>query len=218
MQGAGRVVAFMVAGAVLTPLISALLAGLGENAGWLPGSRLVHRFGLQQAQGRWWSIETMGNAFVDEVIAHPFGDEATAREHFERARKVMGAVLKNEGTARVHAMAEEFTLPGWQDATGGNVAANERADAKGLGYATDRAFGFPMRYGHWRTVAGGAPSSVEVEGALPLGPVPIATIVHWPGLAVDSVCWGVMAGALWTAGKVAVRRIRGPRAAKNAPA
>ena len=85
MKVVGRVAACLLVGAVLTPIASALLAGLGENAEWLPGSRLVHRFGALQSQGKWWSIEIMGNAYVDEVIEHPFADEVTARAHLDRA-------------------------------------------------------------------------------------------------------------------------------------
>lgn len=218
MKVAGRAAACLVVGALLTPLVSALLAGLSENAQWLPGSRLVHRFGVQQSQANWWSIEIMGNAYVDEVIAHPFGDEATAKDHLARARKVMAAVLKSEATSSAHAMAEELVLPAWQDATAQAVAENERADAKGLAYASNRAFGFPMRYGHWRTIAGGTPSQNKTVGALPLGPLPIATIVHWPGLVVGSVCWGLVAGAAWLGVARVVRRFRGARAAKNGPA
>lgn len=218
MKVAIRVVVFLCGGIVLAVIASALLAGLSENAGWLPTSRLVHRFGVQQSQGKWWSIETMGNAYVDEVIALPFIDEATAQAHLDLSRKSMAAVLKSDATSSSHAMDDAFTLPAWQDATAQPVAANVRADAKGLAYATNRGFGFPVRYGHWRTIPNGAAPGTLAEGAFRLGPLPIATIAHWPGLLVDALCWGAITGGAWTGATWLARRIRRPRAAKNGPA
>jgi hypothetical protein len=209
--GIRRIAWCLALGLVLTPVATLVVVVLGESlAGKLPGTKVVHSFGVVADSGRFWMVETLDAPGATEVWAKPFATRELAHEHLAKEERVFDSVLRVSGDW--HARSGSFSLPVWCDAT---RAALEPADPAAIKppVSSNRAYGVPWRFTHWRaqeTTAGAGRRSSR-SGVLNLGPLSLPVIVHPAGLALDVVFWAWVCGMIG----LGVRAVRSRRRGRS---
>ncbi len=181
-------------GLVLTPVATLVVVMLGEGlAGKLPGTKIVHSFGVVADSGKFWTVEIMDAPGATEVWAKPFATRELAHEHLARDERVFDSVLRVSGDW--HSKSASFSIPAWSDATRANLLPADSTAPKPP-VSSNRAFGVPWRFTHWRTqeVPDAADRRSTRSGVLRLGPLALPTILRPAGLALDVVFWSWVCG------------------------